>query len=174
MRAFFYGGNLLAVNMDGEIETRVRELAGPLLASMGLELWGVRYHAAPHRARLQIFIDCAAGVSADTCGEACNLLSPALDVADLIAPAYTLEVSSPGLDRELFTLEQITRYVGRRIRVRTRGSGGQHRFEGQLQGVEQEILQLEDAQSGLRSIAYADVVQARLVPEFPARPPHRH
>lgn len=163
-------------NMGGEIEARVRELAEPLLRSMGLELWGVRYHAAPRRARLQIFIESEAGISADTCGEVTNVLSPALDVADLIAPAYTLEVSSPGLDRELFSLEQIGRYAGRRIRVRTRGAdGGQHRFEGLLKGVEHETLQLEDAQSGLQAIAYVDVVQARLVPDFPAaRPPHRH
>ena len=103
------------VLMAGTIEEKIDELVRPLIEASELILWGVRYRGGRDSALLQIFIDSKDGVSADTCGDITNMLSPALDAADIIAPAYILEVSSPGFDRILFTLDQARAYIGKKI-----------------------------------------------------------
>ena len=99
--------------MAGTIEEKVAELVTPLVESM--DLTGLRLRGGNDHAMWQVFVDSEQGVSADKCGELMDVLSPALDAADLIAPKYTLEVSSPGLDRILFTLEQAKAYTGKTV-----------------------------------------------------------
>ena len=152
--------------MSQSIEERVAELVGPLVRSMGIELWGVRYRGGGRSATLQIFIDSKEGVSADTCGDVTNLISPALDAADIIGPSYTLEVSSPGLDRILFNREQLRMYVGRKVRLKVHAPvQKRHNFEGTLLEVGDETLRIEDS-DGQAEIACSNVAIARAVPEL--------
>ena len=72
--------------MAGTIEEKVTELVTPLVESMDVKVWGIRYRGGNDHAVLQVFIDSEEGVSADKCGEIMDVLSPALDAADLIAP----------------------------------------------------------------------------------------
>ena len=86
------------------MSTRVeelREMLAPVVEALGYELWGVELNIHGRHALLRIFID-----------------SGTLDVADPIASAYTLEVSSPGWDRPLFTPEQYQAYIGERVKLR--------------------------------------------------------
>lgn len=156
------------VLMAGTIEEKIDELVRPLIEASELILWGVRYRGGRDSALLQIFIDSKDGVSADTCGDITNMLSPALDAADIIAPAYILEVSSPGFDRILFTLDQARAYIGKKIKAEVRiPVGGRRKFEGVLEEVtEDNSLKINDKISGQVEIAFSNISVARLVPEF--------
>lgn len=154
--------------MAGTIEDRIRELVQPLIESMGLELWGISYRGGSQRARLQIYIESQDGVSADTCADVTRIVSPALDAADLIAPAYTLEISSPGLDRIIFTLEQLKAYVHETLKLELRlPVNGRRRFEGVLNEVlEDGMFILEDKQEGVLEFSWTNVQACRIVPDF--------
>ena len=155
--------------MTTALEAKLEELVRPLLASEGLELWGLRCLGGREHARLQIFVDRSGGVSAAQCGDAVDLLSPALDAADLIASAYTLEVSSPGLDRIFFRMEQLCSYTGCRIQAELRAPlQGRRRFSGILEAAGPDgILTIRDEVCGCVQVPFAGTSQVRLVPEFP-------
>ncbi len=99
-----------------------------------------------------------------------DVISPALDTADLIAPRYTLEVSSPGLDRILFTLEQAKAYTGKTVKAELRiPTQGRHKITGNLVSVTDDgILTVDDKISGPIEVAFANISVARVVPEFPS------
>lgn len=156
--------------MAGTIEEKVAQLVTPLIESMGVEVWGIRYHGGNDHAILQVFIESEDGVNADKCGEIMDVLSPALDTADLISPKYTLEVSSPGLDRILFTLEQAKSYVGKTVKAELRiPMQGRHKLQGTLTEITEDgLVKIDDKISGLMEISFANVSVARVVPEFPS------
>ena len=95
-----------------------------------------------------------------------DVISPALDAADLIGPKYMLEVSSPGLDRILFTLEQAKKYVGSQIKAELRiPTQGRHKLQGLLTEVTDDgLLKIQD----LMEVAFTNISVARVVPEFPS------
>lgn len=154
--------------MSTALEAKLEELVRPLLASAGLELWGLRCHGGREHARVQIFVDCEGGVSADQCGDAVDMLSPALDAADLIATAYTLEVSSPGLDRIFFTASQAANYLGRKIQAELRAPlDGRRKFAGILEKAAPDgMLTIADEICGRVEVSFAAASQVRLVPCF--------
>lgn len=99
-----------------------------------------------------------------------DVISPALDAADLIGPKYMLEVSSPGLDRILFTLEQAKKYVGSQIKAELRiPTQGRHKLQGLLTEVTDDgLLKIQDKISDLMEVAFTNISVARVVPEFPS------
>ena len=103
------------------MSTRVeelREMLAPVVEALGYELWGVELNIHGRHALLRIFIDSENGITVDDCALVSQHASGTLDVADPIASAYTLEVSSPGWDRPLFTPEQYQAYIGERVKLR--------------------------------------------------------
>lgn len=154
--------------MAGTIEDRVTELCKPLIESLGLQLWGVRYRQGGSKGILEIYVETPDGVSADQCGEALTVLSPALDAADIIGPAYVLEVSSPGLDRILFTVDEARMYIGSVIKAELRMPvQSRHKVRGKLLEISSDgLLKIEDEISGILDIAFANIATARLVPMF--------
>lgn len=107
--------------------------------AMGYELWGIEYMSQGRRSLLRIYIDSEIGITADDCARVSHQVGGVLDVEDPIAGEYRLEVSSPGMDRPLFTLAQFTRFVGSDVKVRLRSAfEGQRKFSGRLVGVENE------------------------------------
>ncbi len=154
--------------MAGTIEDRITALVQPLIESMDVTLWGVRYRGGRDHAVLQIFIDRPQGVDVDLCGDVTAMLSPALDASDIIVPSYTLEVSSPGLDRILFTKEQATAYVGETVRAELKiPVQGRRKLTGVLSALQEDgTLTLEDKQSGSIKLAFENVALMRLVPDF--------
>ena len=115
----------------------ITDLAAPLAASLGLELWGVEL-AFSGRGLVRVFVESENGVSVDQCAELSRLLGLSLDVEDLIPGAYVLEVSSPGLERTFFTEAQLARAVGQRVEITLHEPQpawpGRRKFRGLLQG----------------------------------------
>ncbi|MGQ9425747.1 ribosome maturation factor RimP [Gilvimarinus sp. F26214L] len=120
------------------------ELVEPVARSLGCELWGLEYHASGrHRGTLRIYIDKPDGVNLSDCERVSRQVSSVLDVEDPIQGEYNLEVSSPGVDRPLFTLEQFAEYAGERVQVRLRTPfEGRRQFKGLLTGVEDDEVKV--------------------------------
>lgn len=134
---------------------------------MGYELVGVEYaQMGPRSAVLRVYIDHVEGITLDDCAAVSHQLSGVLDVEDPLPGHYDLEVSSPGLDRPLFDIEQFQRFVGARVRVRLAVKiGGRRNFEGVLRGADADGVRLEiDGEAHILPLDRID--SARLVPEF--------
>ncbi len=103
-----------------EIETRARAICDPLLSAEGLELVDAEYVREGGRWLLRLFIDNPGGtVGLEECTRASNAVDTALEVEDLIPHEYSLEVSSPGLDRPLTKPQHFARAIGKKVKVKT-------------------------------------------------------
>jgi ribosome maturation factor RimP len=128
-------------------EQQIQEMLTPTVEALGFELWGLEYRSQGRRPLLRVYIDGENGVTVDDCAAVSRQVSSVLDVEDPISSDYTLEVSSPGVDRLLFRLEHYPVYVGEWIEIRLRVPfDGRRKFKGTLKGVEGEdvVVQVED------------------------------
>jgi ribosome maturation factor RimP len=126
---------------------QLAELVAPAVSGLGFELWGVEYVPQRNHALLRIYIDGPNGITVDDCALVSRQVSAILDVEDPIQSEYTLEVSSPGLDRPLFRLDQFARYVGEKVVIRLRVPFERRRnFSGTLVGIEGEdvVVHVDD------------------------------
>ena len=100
-------------------------LLRPVISAMGYEMWGVEHFPKGHASLVRIYIDNDSGISLADCERVSEQVTGILDVNDPIRGPYNLEISSPGLDRPLFTLEQFERFIGHEagIRLRTKLDG---------------------------------------------------
>ena len=118
------------------------------------------------RQLLRIYIDHADGILIDDCEKVSRQISGVLDVEDPIAAEYTLEVSSPGMDRPLFTLTQFASHAGEQVKIKLRSPfEGRRNFQGLLRGVEEEdvVVQVDDHEF-LLPIDLID--KANIIPRF--------
>ncbi|CBE67645.1 MAG: ribosome maturation factor RimP [Candidatus Methylomirabilis oxygeniifera] len=151
--------------MAGEVVERVRAIALPLFTELGLELVDVEFRREAGGWILRLYLDKPDGVTLDDCQRVSEELSDLLDVENIIHHPYTLEVSSPGLNRPLLRESDFLRFAGQRARVTTlQAVAGQRRFLGVLRGCEdgQVLLEREDGTTVL--IPYAAISKARLDP----------
>lgn len=122
---------------------RIREAITPILWTLDLELVDVECVGQGSRSVIRVFIDKPAGVTLDDCERAHAALGPALDVADPFPHAYTLEVSSPGLDRPFKRIEDYRRALGKRVSLKLRGPlDGHWRLVGTLTDVAEQAVTL--------------------------------
>jgi ribosome maturation factor RimP len=143
---------------------RLIALFEPVLAEAGYELIEVEFVAGQGGATLRIYIDGPDGVDVDDCAAASHLLSQLLDVEDPIPGAYSLEVSSPGLDRILRKPEHFARFVDNRVKVELAvPREGRKRYTGMLRRVNGESIEL-DVDNFKVSIRLAEISRARLAP----------
>ena len=149
----------------GRQETQLHALIEPALAVLDYELVGVEFVSGRRRSLLRVYIDSTHGVSLEDCERASHQISGVLDVADPIAGKYALEVSSPGLNRPLFTSEHFERFAGSRVRVRLSAPHhGRRNFTGELKGVRQGTVLVQE--EGIeRSFPIEQIAKARLVPD---------
>ena len=123
---------------------RISETVSPILWTLGLELADVVCVGQGSRSVIRVFIDKPEGVTLDDCERAHKALGPALDVADPFPHAYTLEVSSPGLDRPFKRIQDYRRAVGKRVTLKLKEPlAGQWRVVGTLTGVTDDSVTLE-------------------------------
>ena len=116
---------------------------------------------------MRLFIDKATGITLEDCEQVSRQVSSVLDVEDPIRGQYSLEVSSPGLDRPLFKLEHFKRFVGQGVKLRLRQpQAGQRNFKGRIAAIEDTILVLRMGDGEEVKINVTDVEKANLVPEF--------
>jgi ribosome maturation factor RimP len=134
--------------------------------ALGFDLWGIEFLSQGKHSTLRVYIDSENGISVDDCAAVSHQASGILDVEDPIAGNYTLEVSSPGMDRPLFTLEQFEAYAGSHIQVRLRVAfEGRRKFKGVLNGIEgDEVLVVVDNEEYMLPIEYID--RANIIPQF--------
>lgn len=127
-----FGGLVLPVDTS-----QIEILAKPVAARHGCELVDSSFRREGGGWVLRVFIDRVTGVGVDLCAEVSRDLSAELDVADIIDHPYTLEVSSPGLDRPLKTARDFRRYVGKAVKLKTKDAleGGQRNFPGRIAAV---------------------------------------
>lgn len=147
-------------------DAALQALIEPVVTSMGLELWGIDYLSQGKHTRLVIYIEHDNGVTVDDCADVSRQVSAVLDVEDPIHGEYRLEVSSPGMDRPLFTLDHFTRYRGHQVNIKLRTPfDGRRKFQGLLAGIEgDDVLLHLDGEEYCFPIDTID--QARLVPRF--------
>jgi ribosome maturation factor RimP len=166
---------------------RVREIADRVAASSGLEVVDVEFLGGGKARMLRVFLDKAAGgndplagVTHEDCANFSREFGTILDVEDVMPGSYTLEVSSPGLDRKLTKAADFTRFIGSRIKLMTRQPVNDNRhFEGRLEGFEDGRLTLDLSVASHKSrkkmgevagkkieIEFANVEKANLVPEI--------
>lgn len=144
----------------------LRALFEPAISALGCELVGVEYRPSGKHSLLRIYIDRPDGVTVDDCSAVSYQISGLLDVEDPIPGQYTLEVSSPGLDRPLFQAQDFERFAGHEVKVRMRfPHEGQRNFRGLLQGLQEQMVVIEDQDGKRVSLPLDQVEQARLVPD---------
>lgn len=152
--------------------TAVKNLALPILDSMGIELVDIEFGKAGRDAVLRLFIDKEGGIMLDDCADVSRELSMVLDVEDVIACNYSLEVSSPGLDRPLKKASDYERFAGRLIKVRTYeplpdDKGNKRKtFLGKLDGLIDGVVKMTLAEGQTASIPLERVAKANLEFEF--------
>ncbi len=154
------------MNESQRVAERVQHVATPILWALGLELVEVVCVGRGPRTVVRVFIDKPGGVSLDDCERVHQSLGPALDVADPIPHSYTLEVSSPGLDRPLRTSQDFQRAIGKRVTVKLRRPMGERwRVAGQVLAVEPDAVLLVTeaaAPNATTRLALTDVVEGKL------------
>ena len=148
---------------DDERDTRIEEIIQPVLGDHGLRLVDVEWR--PHRPRgvLRIFVDKPAGVGIADCERVSREIGDVLDVSGLIDGAYDLEVSSPGLDRQLRTDREYRWAIGKAVRCWLAGGA---EVRGRLTDVGGERLTLEQ-DGGQVEVARAEITKARLDAQVP-------
>jgi len=140
---------------DLSVTQRVRELVEPLLTASGVEVVDVEQLGAT----LRVTVDKPGGIDLDAVSEATLVVSDALDHNDPVPGRYTLEVSSPGVERPLRTPEHFRRFVGTSVAVKTRPAvEGDRRLEGTLEAADDEGVVVAG-----RRLAYDDIEKARTV-----------
>ena len=116
---------------------QLEELLRPVVEALDYDFWGLEYVAQGRHSVLRVFIDHADGIAVEDCAKVSHQISGVLDVEDPIQSEYNLEVSSPGLDRPLFRLDQYSRFVGHQVALRLQSPfEGRRKYQGIIKGVE--------------------------------------
>ncbi|KAF1722091.1 ribosome maturation factor RimP [Pseudoxanthomonas wuyuanensis] len=153
---------------------QIANLLAPTVQALGLELLGAEYLPAPGGATLRLYIDVPENeqpermVGIDDCEAVSREVSAQLDVEDPISGNYTLEVSSPGIDRPLFTLDQLARYQGQVAKVALKlPQEGRRRLQGEITRIDGDRVAFTVDGAEL-IVAFDNIDKARLVPDWAA------
>jgi ribosome maturation factor RimP len=113
----------------------------PAVEEVGKNLLGIEFISAGQHSILRLFIDHENGIDVDDCAEVSRQVGALLDVEDPISTEYSLEVSSPGVDRPLFTLEQYQAVMGETVNIKlSLPLNGRRKFKGKLESIEKDTL----------------------------------
>ena len=143
------------------LETRL----GPLVEGLGYELWELEYSPGRGSGLLRLYIDPEAGITLDDCEQVSRAVSEVLDAEDPIPGHYTLEVSSPGLERPLRTAAHFARFVGETVHVETvQAFEGRRRFKGALVAAGAETIEV-DVDGKRWTLPLSGIRKAHLAPQ---------
>ena len=148
------------------LEQNLQEMLQGAVENLGCELWGIECQRAGRFMTVRLFIDKEGGVTVDDCADVSRQVSAILDVEDPIADKYNLEVSSPGLDRPLFTLPQFERSIGQDIAVNLRIPVMERRkWQGKLERIENDmVILIVDGQEQV--LVFGNIQKANVVAKF--------
>lgn len=145
---------------------RLSSMLQPLVEDLGYEFVGLEYNANPKHSVLVLYIDKPEGIGVEDCEKVSHEVAALLDVEDPIKGYYNLEVSSPGLDRPLFTLDQFARFSGEEVQLTAFAPvDGRRKFKGRILGAEDGTVRLD--QDGKEvALEFGNIAKARLVPDY--------
>jgi ribosome maturation factor RimP len=124
-----------------KFEHKLTEMLRPAVEEVGKDLLGIEFISAGQHSILRLFIDHENGIDVDDCAEVSRQVGALLDVEDPISTEYSLEVSSPGVDRPLFTLEQYQAVMGETVNIKlSLPLNGRRKFKGKLESIEKDTL----------------------------------
>jgi ribosome maturation factor RimP len=149
----------------------LEEVIAPVVQGLGYTFVGLQYLPQGGHSVLRVYVDKPGGIDIDECARISRQIDAVMEVRAPIQGRYTLEVSSPGLDRLLFTPTQFFEQRGKMVSIRIAAPiEGRRNFKGILESVEPEgvTLRMEDnsVNSDTVKLAFIDIVEARLVPEW--------
>jgi len=148
---------------QGSIEKRIEEIAEKAARDHGLELVHAEIGGPDGKPLIRLFIDKPEGVTHEDCSRMSHHVGTVLEVEDFIHSAYTLEVSSPGLERGLYKRADYERFSGRDAKIKTtRAINGQRNFRGRIVGLEGDDVIFEDRTSGRVSLPLGSINKANL------------
>lgn len=154
------------------VDTRLRALVESGVSALGFDLVDVELIGGRQHQTLRVYIDSRGGITVDDCADVSRHVSAILDVEDPLPGSYTLEVSSPGLDRPLVTRADFERYRGQMVKLRMHAPvAGRRNFTGRLLEVTGEVIAIEvgPLPGGVMEridLSLADIERARLVPNI--------
>ncbi|MGB7069315.1 MAG: ribosome maturation factor RimP [Pyrinomonadaceae bacterium] len=145
------------------ILVRIKEIAAGAARKNGVEFVHAELGGTKRTPSVRIFIDNVTGISVDDCALVSRDIEAELDSNDLIPSKYVLEVSSPGLERELYSLQDFQRFTGKLAKVKTREAvNGKTNFAGMIEAVEDSTILFTDSTIGQIRINVADIIKANL------------
>ena len=147
-------------------DQQITDMLETTIEAMGFELWGVEYLSQGRHSVVRIYIDGRDGITVDDCAAVSSQVGSVFDVEDPITGEYTLEVSSPGMDRLLFKLEQYPAYVGEVLELRLRSAfEGRRKFRGVFKAIEGEdiVIRVDDHEYLL---PYSAIEKSRVQPRI--------
>jgi ribosome maturation factor RimP len=148
---------------SSSVEDRVQAIAERVAIDHGLELVHAEVAGPDNKPIVRIFIDKPNGVTHQDCSEVSLHVGTVLDVEDFIHASYTLEVSSPGIERGLYKRQDYERFAGSLAKLRTRKPiNGQRNFRGRLVGIDGEEVLFEDRTSGRVRVPFEVIAKANL------------
>jgi ribosome maturation factor RimP len=155
---------------DSPVISRVRDLIAPIASDLGLDIYDVELRGGMLRITLDTPAESDRGPTLDTLALASRLMSKELDQHDPIPSRYTLEVTSPGVERTMRLPEHFQRAVGKLVAIRLSNvEADQRRLEGEIVAADDDAVTIRGAE-GERAIRYGDIDRARAVFEWSAQP----
>jgi ribosome maturation factor RimP len=144
------------------VQTELEKLLAPTINDMGYELWGCEYLSQGKHSLLRIYIDKSSGINLEDCEAVSHRVSALLDVEDPIPGNYSLEVSSPGIPRPLFSSWQYKRYIGQELEVKTfKPIAGKRKLVGTIVSVSENLLVL-NVNNQDHELLLSNIVKANL------------
>jgi ribosome maturation factor RimP len=144
-------------------EERIKQIAAQAAQDAGVEFVHCEILGAKRNMTVRVYIDKPGGVSVEDCALVSRRMEEVLDADDFIPTAYLLEVSSPGLERELYSVDDFKKFTGQKVKVKLASPvNGQKVFVAKIAGVEGGDILLENKEQGEVRFPYSDVVKANL------------
>ena len=141
----------------------VADIVQPTIEALGFELWGLEHLRNGRYSVLRVYIDCKNTVNLKDCETVSRQISALLDVEDPISGEYTLEVSSPGLERPLFKVDQFAKFVGNKVKVAMRNQlEGRRKFTGVIDCVSANSIKL-NVEGKIVKLDFAEIEKANIV-----------
>lgn len=157
---FYFGFKVME---NGSIEEGIRRIAADAAIASGVEFVHAEILGSKRNLTVRVYIDKPDGVTLEDCSIVSKRMESVLDADDFIPSAYLLEVSSPGLERELYNIADFNRFIGRRVKVKlTNSVDSQKVLIGRIASVENGEITIEEKTRGMIRFPYSEVAKANL------------
>ena len=154
--------------MSNGRQDKLTELLRPSIEGLGYELVGIEHLPMGKHTVLRIYIDSADGITVDDCSSVSHQVSGVLEVEEPIKGQFTLEVSSPGIDRPLFNFEQLKKFVGSKVKIKLyHAIDGKRKIIGVIESIEGDDINITDVDSkSIIQLQIDDIDKANIITDL--------